>query len=42
MGVESHIVGVTGEFKRLAFMDSGADSCIIKPLTLEKLAAVFR
>ncbi|KAG6787911.1 hypothetical protein POTOM_003958 [Populus tomentosa] len=42
MGVESHIVGVTGEFKRLAFMDSGADSSIIKPLTLEKLAAVFR
>ncbi|XP_052306024.1 uncharacterized protein LOC7496072 isoform X2 [Populus trichocarpa] len=42
MGVESRIVGVTGEFKRLAFMDSGADSCIIKPLTLEKLAAVFR
>ncbi|KAL3609436.1 hypothetical protein D5086_000456 [Populus alba] len=42
MGVESHIVGVTGEFKRLAFMDSGANSCIIKPLTLEKLADVFR
>ncbi|KAB5573155.1 hypothetical protein DKX38_000349 [Salix brachista] len=41
MGVDSHIVGVTREFKRLAFMDSGADSCIIKPLTLGKLTAVF-
>ncbi|CAK7336230.1 unnamed protein product [Dovyalis caffra] len=41
IGVESQIVGVTHEFKRVAFMDSGSDSCIIKPLTLEKLAAVF-